>query len=170
MTPDTQTRYGTISRLLHWSMALLFVLMLATALAWRWDEAYFSLIGYHKSIGTLLALLLVLRLLWAWTQRKKRPANTLAAKLGHLALYVLMLWVPFVALLRQYGSARGSLDVFGIPVMAGAPEKIQWMMHVGNQWHGTLAWLLFALAGGHIVMALWHQLRGDKVLSRMAGR
>ena len=48
---DTQQYYGTISRLLHWSMAAAFAVMLFTAAMWNFNEDYFSLMGLHKSVG-----------------------------------------------------------------------------------------------------------------------
>lgn len=169
MKPDTNTAYGSISRLLHWSMAAAFGYMLFTAIAWNVDEAYFGLMDNHKSVGFILLLLALLRVWWALLNLTRRPSGNLAATLGHGVLYLLMLAVPLAALLRQYGSARGELKVFGLPVMPAASEKIDWMVNIGSQWHGELAWLLFALVSGHIVAALVHQLRGEKILNRMAG-
>ena len=166
---DTQQYYGTISRLLHWSMAAAFAVMLFTAAMWNFNEDYFSLMGLHKSVGFLLMILIVVRVIWAALNIKNRPHGNLIVKLGHLGLYVLMIAVPMVGLIRQYGSARGSLKVFGVEVMGAAPEKIEWMTQIGNMAHGNLAWLLFALAAGHIVMAIVHQVKGEKIINRMAG-
>ncbi|MDO5059367.1 MAG: cytochrome b/b6 domain-containing protein [Neisseria sp.] len=175
---DNNQYYGTFSRLLHWLMAAAFALMLFTAVMWNINEDYFSLMGLHKSVGVLLMVLLVVRMVWSLLNRANRPECNAAAKLGHLALYALMFAVPFVGLLRQYGSARSSLEVFGIEVMGKAPEKVEWMAQAGGaqpiaglDWsvHGLLAYTLFALVAGHIVMAVIHQLKGEKILNRMAG-
>lgn len=170
MQSDTTTAYGTVSRLLHWSMAALFAFMLFTAAAWNINEDYFSLVAYHKSAGFVLMLLAVLRAVWAFANRRRRPPSALPAKLGHAALYVLMLAVPFVGLLRQYGRAKDGLEVFGITVLPAAAEKIQWMTQIGNAVHGKLGWLLFALAAGHIVAAVVHQIKGEKIINRMIGK
>ena len=169
MQPDTATAYGTVSRILHWLMAAGFAYMLFTVTAWSYDEEYFSLIDNHKSVGFVLLVLIVVRLLWAAVNFSRRPHGNILVKIGHLALYALMLAVPVVAMIRQYGSARGTLEVFGVPLVSGAAEKIDWMVQLGGQWHGNLGWILFALAGGHIVMAVAHQLKGEKIINRMAG-
>ncbi|MCF7529018.1 cytochrome b [Neisseria lisongii] len=168
MQPDTSARYGTLSRCFHWIMALGFLFMLGTAAAWNYDEAYFSLMKYHKSVGFILLILAALRLLWAVANHSRRPSGTLMAKLGHAALYLLMIAVPAAAMIRQAGSDKHDLQVFGIHIMSKAPEKIEWMVELGNQWHGKLAWLLFILAAGHIVMAVIHQIKGEKIINRMA--
>ncbi len=170
MKPDTAHAYGSISRLLHWLMAAGFVFLLFTAAAWNYNEDYYSLMDQHKSVGFVLLVLVALRLVWALMNARRRPPGNLLVKLGHWALYALMVAVPLLGMLRQHGSARGEFKVFGLPLMNGAAEKIEWMVRLGNQWHGTLAWTLFILAGGHILMAIIHQIKGEKIINRMAGR
>lgn len=166
---DNQLYYGTISRILHWLMAAGFAFLLFTVIMWNINEDYFSLMAYHKSVGFLLTILIVVRIIWALLNASRRPQSNLAVKLGHWALYVLMIAVPVVGLLRQYGAARSTLDVFGIEVMGKAPEKIEWMTQLGNAAHGKLGYVLFVLAFGHIVAAIVHQIRGEKIINRMAG-
>lgn len=166
----TPQYYGTLSRFFHWLMAAMFAFMLCTAAMWNINEKYYSLMGYHKSVGFLLLVLVALRLVWALANWRNRPHGSLAVKLGHAALYVLMAAVPVVAMIRQYGSARGDLEVFGITVMHKIEQPIEWMTQLGNAAHGKLAYLLFVLAFGHIAMAVLHQLRGEKIINRMAGK
>ena len=54
MQTDTDTRYGTVSRAMHWAMAACYLLMFATALAWNLNEALKPLIKLHKAAGLLL--------------------------------------------------------------------------------------------------------------------
>lgn len=169
MHSDTTAAYGTVSRVLHWLMAAAFVYMLFTVVSWSIDEENFDLLDHHKSVGFLLLLLAALRLVWSLLNRRRRPSVNLLARLGHAVLYALMVAVPLVGLMREYGAARSDMRVFGVSVMARAPERIEWMTRLGGEWHDTLAWILFALAAGHIVMALVHQIKGDKVINRMAG-
>lgn len=168
-TPDNPLFYGTVSRLLHWLMAILFAFMLFTAAAWTYDEEYFGLMDYHKAVGFVLMWLVCVRLVWAIINLRRRPQGHILVKLGHGALYLLMVAVPLVGLLRQYGSARGSLDIGGITLLPASPERIDWMVQLGKQ-HGTLAWLLFVLIAGHIVAAVAHQIKGEKIINRMAGK
>lgn len=154
---DTPQYYGTLSRFFHWLMAAMFAFMLCTAAMWNINEKYYSLMGYHKSVGFLLLVLVALRLVWALANWHNRPHGSLTVKLGHAALYVLMAAVPAVAMIRQYGSARGDLEVFGITVMHKIEQPIEWMTQLGNASHGKLAYLLY-------------QLRGEKIINRMAGK
>lgn len=174
MISDNAQRYGSISRLLHWAMAVGFGFMLFTALAWTFAEDApwtKSLMPHHKSVGFILMVLIVLRILWAAINHAKRPpADSFAAKAGHLALYALMFFVPLTALIRQYGGGRGPLNVYGVEVMKGVPEKVDWMVDVGSNFHSNLAWLLFVLVAGHVFMVIVHRVRGNDVLPRMLGR
>ena len=42
--------------------------------------------------------------------------------------------------------------MFGLQVMQGTPEKVEWMANLGNMLHGKMAWLLFVMVAGHITM------------------
>ncbi|WP_394792248.1 cytochrome b [Rhodoferax sp.] len=173
LRPDSATRYGSVSRLFHWTMAFCFALMFAAALAhfFAKDTPVYELLWpLHRPTGTLLMLLVVLRAAWALLHASQRPPHlSQAARLGHLALYALMLAVPCIGLLRQYGSARGFAP-WGIPLMEARGEKIEWMTDLGRLLHGKLGWVLLACVLGHVAMALWHRRSGDtNVLPRMIG-
>jgi cytochrome b561 len=170
---DNSQRYGAISRLLHWGMELLFAWQFTSATAhWLFPDTPFEEFfwGTHYPVGVLLLTLVVLRAIWALANASRRPPSvSVMAKLGHLALYGLMIAIPTIALIRQYGSGR-SLEVFGINLMSGFEgEEITWMTDLGGLLHGELGWTLLALIVGHIVMAILHRkLTHHDVLTRMA--
>lgn len=171
---DSPARYGTLSRFFHWSMAAILAWQFATALAHLLleDTAIEGFLwGTHKVVGLLLIGLVVLRGLWSLYNRGHRPASLSAmATLGHLALYALMLIIPAIGLLRQYGSGR-AFEPFGIPLMAGFDNgPIDWMTAPGVL-HSWLGWLLLVLVVGHVAMVVAHRRRpnDEDVLARMLG-
>ncbi|GGC96963.1 cytochrome b [Vreelandella lutescens] len=169
---DSSTRYGLVSRALHWGMALLFVWQFSSAAArvFLEDTAIDGFLwGTHSQVGVVLMALVVIRAVWAVMNASRRPpAVSVMAKLGHLALYGLMIAVPAIALIRQYGSGR-ALDVLGINLMAGGGERIEWMTNLGGLLHGELGWALLALVVGHIAMAVLHRrLTNHSIMTRMA--
>lgn len=173
LQPDSARRYGSVSRLFHWGMALCFAVVFSAALAHYFakDGALDALLWpLHKPVGTLLMGLVVLRAAWALRHAGQRPPHlNLAAHMGHLALYALMAAVPLIALLRQYGSGR-AFAPFGIALMDARDDKIGWMTSLGSLLHSKLGWVLLACVAGHIVMALWHRRPGHtNVLPRMVG-
>lgn len=174
---DTRGRFGRISRWMHWGMALLFLwqftgMVLKELLGRTPLSAFF--VGTHRDVGLLLFALLVARIVWGCYNLGRRPRHQAGvvgrlALLGHVALYGLMLVVPSLALLRQYGSGR-PFAPFGIPLM-GASEPVAWMRIPADLAHGPLAWVLLAVIAGHVAMALVHRfVWRDEVPARMIGR
>ena len=176
---DTAQRYGRISRWLHWLMAFLFAWqfagMVAKVTLGRDAALTAALSGAHAHIGLLLLVLIVVRALWGLMNLGRRPSNGsgflgVAAWLGHLGLYVLMLVVPLLAALRMLGNNR-PFHWFGIiELNDGTGEKVEWMVAPASAAHGLLGWLLLALIAGHILMVLVHRfIWKDNVAQRMIG-
>ena len=174
---DDEYRYGRVTRLLHWAVAGL--------LAWQFAGMAVKLIvgrapitafwvGTHKSVGTILMVVILVRALWGLYNLSRRPGHGkgllgLAATVGHLVLYGLMLVVPALALLRQYGSGK-ALEVFGLTVIHKGGAEIGWMTAPANAAHGLLAWVLLAAIVGHIGMVLIHRyVWNDGTTRRMIG-
>lgn len=172
---DTPERYGLISRGFHWLMAALFAWQFAGALLYVGigDTALTRFVGgSHFSLGFVLFVLVLFRGTWGLLNLRRRPAVPgragQAASVGHAVIYALMVVVPGLALLRQYGSGE-AFKPFGIPVMPAHPDKIGWMTAPADLFHHWLAFILLALILGHAGIALVHRLVWkDGVLSRMA--
>ncbi|WP_272948221.1 cytochrome b [Pseudomonas baetica] len=168
------SRYDTISRRLHWLMALLFAWIYCSAAAHYLlsDTALDKLLWpYHKSIGLVLFVLLIVRVGWSIQRKRYRPKSiSFAASIGHKILYTLMFIIPLVGLLRQYGSGR-AFSAFGLPVMGGFEgEKIQWMIDLGSDFHSLLGWVMALLVLAHVGAVARHYRRGElQVLRRMFG-
>jgi cytochrome b561 len=174
---DTGLRYGRITRILHWTIAFL--------LCWQFSGLVFGRIfgrssvsdllnSTHGSLGAAILGLAVARAVWGFLNLKNRPAHErgalgLAARAGHLVLYVLMLAIPAMAILRAAGSQWG-LSLFGFQIVPPGGENTTWMMAPANLLHSALAWTLLAMIGGHILMALIHRfIWNDDVVGRMTG-
>lgn len=172
---DSKLRYGAVSRGLHWAMALAFAwIYCSTAAHYLLEDSALDkfLWPTHKQVGLLLMGLLLVRLLWSLLNRHRRPPSlNLAARLGHGLLYAGMFAIPFLGLLRQYGSGR-AFSAFGLPVMSGFEgPKIQWMTDLGNSFHSLLGWTLLVLIAGHVAAVILHCVKGQgHILRRMAGR
>lgn len=177
---DTPQRFGRISRWLHWGMALLlawqFVGKIAKVSLGRDAALTGVLSAAHPHVGLVLLVLIVVRGIWGLMNAGRRPVQGAgwlgtAAWLGHRALYVLMLVVPFLAMLRMLGNDR-AFNWFGvIPLNDGSGEKVQWMVAPASAVHGALGWLLLALIVGHVLMVLVHRfVWKDDVAQRMLGR
>lgn len=172
---DNSQRYGIVSRALHWVMAALFIWMFASAAMRRFEveNAFADLLwSYHFSIGFTIFLLALARVVWTLVNMRNRPAHAgilgRAAAVGHLAIYLLMLAIPGVAILRAYGGGRG-LEVFGLQVLPATGIRDVALTAPASATHGAMGWLLLVLVLGHVAMALVHRFAWkDDVLARMA--
>ena len=169
---DAPDKYGTVSRSLHWLMALGFAWMFLTAALHFFfykSPASDALWPTHSFMGFTLLWLGILRLLWALVNHARRPPqSSLASRLGHGVIYLLMLAIPVLALLRVYGADR-AFSYLGIPLMEPVGQKVPWMVDLAGLLHGELGWMLLALVAGHVAMVYKHRRAPGHtdVLSRM---
>lgn len=158
---DSSDRYGQVSRILHWGMALLLLWQFLSAgahllLEDTLIEQFFWFT--HKPLGFLLFVVIFIRIAWALTNLSRRPQSiNMAATLGHVAIYGLLVIIPGLALVRQYGSGK-PFEPFGIPLFPGfEADEIAWMVAPGNLLHSWLGWALLAMIFGHIFMVFWRK-------------
>lgn len=127
MNTNQPAVYDPLTRALHWLTVAGFIGILTTIVLWTiYEEAEWagSLFGLHKSFGFLMLTVIALRIVWAVANRAKRPqSDSKAAAAGHGILYLLMLAVPVIGMIRQYGGGRGPLKVFGVEVMQVRRKK-----------------------------------------------
>lgn len=172
MINDSRQKYGSVSRVFHWLMALLIVwqfLKLGDRIAEGEHWVGQTLVPWHVSLGALLMGLVLLRIVWSATQLKQRPlhdpATAWLVKGGHLALYACMVLMPVTGMLYLIGNGYG-VKVFGMQLVEKGPE-ISWAGTVGGL-HSPLAWLTVLLVVGHIGAALYHRLvKRDEIMQRM---
>lgn len=170
MILDNSTRYGLVSRLLHWLTAILFILQLLRLTNYVSEDnaLWLALKPFHGSFGVLLMGILIVRIIWTLLQRHRRPpSDSIVAKLGHIGLYACMFLMSATGIARVY--ARGNpVKMFDIEIIAGTGEKIEWMATFAAQ-HAWLSWVTAILVIGHIGAALYHHfIKKDRILRRMA--
>lgn len=175
MSHDTKERYGLVSRLFHWGIALLVAWQLLKIFDRIDDGEHWvgqTLVPYHISIGVLIGLLMVFRILWAGSQRNNRPQApppplmAFLARAGHVLLYAALVLMPITGISIMLGNGYG-LTVFGMELVAKGAE-IPWLADIGSALHSPVAWLLLVMIAGHAGMALVHHfVKKDGVLRRM---
>lgn len=177
----SQDRYNNVAIALHWIMAIAFFLMLASGLAVEYldmaKKLKFSMIQWHKSLGVLLLAAFVIRLGWRLFHKPPvLPASikgleALAAKAGHIALYLCMLAVPLTGWAMVSSSSYGlPTIVFGwftwphIPGIAGNDA----VNGAAKTAHWLLAWAFLICIGGHIAAVIKHAvIDKENLLPRM---
>lgn len=175
-SPDAPSpaRYGPGAMAFHWSMFVLVVVVgILGLLHDDWPDATQAFwINVHALIGLLLWFTLIARL--AWRSRHAPPilprnVGTLARRLSspvHWALYGLMFIIPLIGVVTFV--YHGRVFDFGLFQIDPGIKKNRAIFHPTEDVHGYLAYGLFALAGLHAAVALWHRFfRHDGVLERM---
>jgi len=175
-TTPTAARYHPLSMGLHWLMLLLFIGVYAsmelrglfekgTPLRDAFKSAHFML---GLLVLALVALRIAARLAFAAPAITPPPSARmqLLAKLGHLALYALMIGTPLLGwlILSAFGKP---IPFFGLELPALiAPDH-----DFGEQlehWHVRLADAGYWLIGLHAVAGLFHHyISRDNTLTRM---
>lgn len=166
-------RYHWLSVLLHWSVALLIIGLLVLGFFLEdLPKGPFrkELFNLHKSFGLIVFALIVFRIFW----RLKSPVpdhvpgtayQVGLAKLAHVLIYILMVFVPLAALTA--GSFNRGFDFFALhldPVFPVNKDFSHQLMNV----HGWVAYALAALVLLHVSAAIWHHfIKKDGLLRRM---
>ena len=172
---NTPTRFGLVTRVLHWGMALAIIAMLV--LGTRLEDmqpglANLWLYSLHKSIGLILLALVPVRLIWHRISPPPAPQGTPGdwtirlARTAHRVFYLLLLAIP---LSGWVASSASGLDVmlfdrWVIPPIAPVSEAWE---NAGWAAHGLLTKLLMGLIALHAAGAVKRQMDGDGTLTRM---
>jgi cytochrome b561 len=177
---NSPTRYGLVSVLLHWLVALTVFGLFALGF-WMVGLDYYSpwyrrAPDLHKSIGLLLFAVMLLRLFWRFFS--PAPAalashgrwTRLASKLGHGLLYLGLFAVMISGYLISTADGR-PISVFGWFEVPATLTSIPDQADLAGLLHEYLAWGLVLLALVHALAALKHHfIDRDSTLTRMLGR
>jgi len=182
-------RYTRVAMALHWLMAAIMLANIVIGVTFPEagpgvKYAPKPLLPLHISLGLSALVLVVGRIAWRLTHRPPADAPTMArweviaAHLGHLALYALMVAIPFSGwlVLSAHKVQKNQLTIFGVipwphfPIFPSLPEPVV------DRWHNGLVvfhalcatWLLPILLVIHVTAVIKHHLLDrDPVLKRM---
>lgn len=172
---NSNQRYGLVSVLFHWLMAILIVVMLILGLYMATlplGPDKLKLYGLHKAWGAIILGLVVLRFLWKLSQLTPLLPSSMkkweigAAKIGHAALYVLMVAMPLSGWMMS--SAAGfPVSVFGWFSLPNLVEPDSELKVLFAEIHESLAFALIAVIIGHVGAVILHYIRKEPILQRM---
>ena len=177
---NSPARYGWVSMILHWGVALVVFGLFALGLwmvgldyysAWRKDAP-----DLHKSIGITLFAIMLVRIVWRIVSPPPPPLASysrmtrIGAAFGHAFLYLGLFAVMIAGYLISTADGVG-IPVFGLfeipAVVSGLPDQAD----TAGVVHLYLAWVLVVFAGLHGVAAFKHHfIDRDATLTRMLGR
>jgi cytochrome b561 len=166
MLTNSADRYGLVSILLHWLMALLILAMIGVGAYMtdldKEDPLRAQLYTMHKEIGVTILVLAVLRILWILASRPPvLPAalqrwEIILAKSTTGLLYLLMLATPIVGFLMTNASGKpvSYFGLFDLPLLIGENHNLHEIL---EEVHGFLAFTILALVGLHALGAIKHR-------------
>ncbi len=177
---NTPTHYGLVSKLLHWTIAVLIL-----GLVWLgsymveltyFDKWYNLSLALHKSLGLLVFALAGIYFCWkivspspdggATTPRWQR----LSVRVMHAALMLLMVAIPLSGYLIST-SAGQSIDFFGLFDVPAPARNNKGIRDPAIAAHYYCAYGVLLLVLGHAGAALKHQFFDkDGTLARMLWR
>ncbi|MDP3976650.1 MAG: cytochrome b [Pseudomonas sp.] len=173
---NTTERYGSLTIGIHWLMLLLFVAVYAfielRELYPKGSDPREAMKTWHFMLGMLVFVLvwprLVARFSGSTPVIRPEPAGwmQLAAKLGHLALYALMVVMPLLGWLTLSASGK-PIPFFGLELPALIGENKDLAKQI-KEVHETIGTLGYYLIGLHVLAALYHQhIKHDNTIARM---
>lgn len=163
------TRYNRLAIILHWVMAICFIIMLASGLALEYLEIEKSLkydmYQWHKSLGLILLAAFFLRLairiikpLPKWPEELSE-FDKKAAHVGHILLYVCMILVPlagwFMVSSSPYGLPTYIFGLFEWPHIPGVASN-DFVNTSSKIAHKYIAYAFIALIAIHIGATFKH--------------
>ncbi|WP_067861749.1 cytochrome b [Neptuniibacter marinus] len=187
---NTAENYGSIAKWLHWMTAILFLGAYITVYFRHWfteekTPENWAAIQLHFSIGVTIAVIVALRIIWRITNRKPNPEpgthlEHQAARVGHYALYAIMIIMPLTGYLGT-GGATEYFFLFDIPKFEDTPIFVSLVQEsLGLTFkefekpvdfiHKNIlgAWLVWILILGHVLAALYHHfVKHDRTLLKM---
>ena len=185
---NTADNYGSIAKWLHWITAFCFLGAYISVYYRQWfteaktPENWIAL-QLHLSIGVTVAVLVVLRILWKVCNRSPDPEpgtrlEHLAAKLGHWALYAVMIIMPITG----YLGTGVNTEYFFLFDITSFKDTEYFVMNYSDTMsfkefekpldfvHKDImgSWVVWLLILGHILAALYHQfVKQDRTLKKM---
>ena len=174
---NTQTSWGWINIVLHWTTAITVIGLFALGL-WMveqtyYDEWYVKAPFIHKSIGLILFFVVLFRLVWRLTNITPESLSThsqLEKRIAHLAhkiIYILLFAILLSGYLISTANGRG-ISVFGWFELPATLYGIENQEDIAGLIHLIVSIGLILLVFVHAAGAIKHHfIDKDSTLKRM---
>lgn len=171
---DDGKNYDGVAMTLHWTTAVLVLLLFALGQTWDWfpRPTHHLMVVTHMSLGIILTVVVLARVLWRFVFRHHlRSLESGFVKLAstgvHYLLYTLLVVQAVLGFLSRW-EGNEAMSFFGLkipPPFTGSGQKLAHQLQDIHNWVG---WAIVILALGHAGAALYHYfVLKDRVLGRM---
>jgi len=180
MSRRNALRWGSVSQALHWTIALLILVLGAVGLTMGdlpKTPKYFWVYTAHKSLGLTVLALVVLRLGWRLHAGAPPPAagtpawQERIASSTHWLMYALMFAIPLSGWAYDSASGLRPFRWFGLVDVPRLVSPDPQAVAVSHAIHEYGFWTLIAVVLAHAGAALYHHfIQRDATLARMVPR
>src|SRR3990167_10192373 len=175
MIKNTYHAYGHLTKILHWMMAIAFIVMFGIAyIMTNIDKSGFrdALYDFHKATGILLFILAICRLVWRSVNVNPTLPDTIctwqrqAAKYNIILLYLVMFFMPVTGFLTSTLGGH-PISFYSVIVLAPLAEDPAVSLFFSNA-HEIISYLFIAAFSMHVLGSLYHHyFLKDGLLRRM---
>ncbi len=179
MIKNSESRFGLLSRVIHWISAALVVSLFSVGLWMQgldyYHEFYRTAPDLHRSFGILLMLLTVTRLIWYRFSPKPKALTTHSRieRIVSVATHHTLMLLLFIMFMSGYliTTAQGDpLYFFNIVAIPSTVNGIANLEDMAGDIHKFVAFSIIGLVLLHVAGALKHHFMDkDKTLKRMLG-
>ncbi|MCB1757410.1 MAG: cytochrome b [Gammaproteobacteria bacterium] len=175
MLRNTSESFGLVSRILHWLVFVLLVMVTIGGL--QLDDLpqgpeKLDTVLTHKSVGVLILALMLLRLVWRLANPKPQPLtddpkNARISGLVQMLLFLLLIVQPVLGVLMSQagGHPVSPFGLFELPALVGENKELGKTLH---GIHGRLWLVIFGILLIHIAGSLkQHFIHKNRTLVRM---
>ena len=156
---NSNPKFSSIAKLMHWGFVLLFIYGLLKQIDNLNQLENMALLKFEVTFAGIFILLLLIRYVYMkTTQKSSLPDSTpksqiLVAKIVHFGMYFCLALIPLTGLLIGLLFWLGLKDGFLIDIAVAA--------------HEFAVSVIYWLIGLHILAAIYHRLKRDRVWSSM---
>uniref|UniRef100_UPI004055FD0B cytochrome b n=1 Tax=Candidatus Electrothrix sp. TaxID=2170559 RepID=UPI004055FD0B len=183
MQTDTKSTLSSNTLILHWTVGIIMIILLAIGVFMKEAEVY-ALYPWHKAFGVLIILPVILRVLWrlkiGWPP-PVREYKKVEIKLSKFIHYLLLIGTVILPISGFMMSAMGGhgVDLFGLELVARNPNPLNPKEVIPlNESVASIAHELHSIGGYIVIIAVilhtagvlkHHILDKDGTLLRMLG-
>ncbi len=176
---NTESTYGSVSKVLHWMLFLLItgMLIIGALMGELPKPLRMDVYTIHKSIGLCILALMIFRVIWMLINPKPiLPVTTprwqvIGAHAVQGLLYLLLLVAPLSGWLMSTASNHVPKFFWGFAVPMPWVPLNKPLAELASSLHELFAWTILVLLLLHIGAALKHHyMNKDDVLRRMLRR
>ena len=169
---NSDQRYGLISIIFHWLMALIIIATFILGLNLKHNfQYYYEVLALHNSLGITIFLLAILRVTWRFfnikpTQLPNKVIFMKLATLTHIFFYIIFFTLPITGYILT--NLQGDIVLFygySLPELLEQNRGLKNYVHTIHDYVGNILLILFSL---HVLGALYHHLiKRDNTLRRI---